>query len=124
MFLGILKKKTSGLAYHTKKEKMAYDLFISKIKDGEEVEIFMAIKGKKANLAQISKVHASIRTIALELGYSFEDMKLIIKMQSGLFFEAEDEAICKSFADCTSEEISLAIQACNEVAEKHGIILG
>jgi hypothetical protein len=64
----------------------------------------------------------------MELGYSFEDMKLLVKQRAGLCFEVEDDdkrkVVCKSFADCRSHEISLAIQACNELAERNNIILG
>ena len=128
MFIGTLVKKNSKLGYSNKKDKLLYDLFVDKIKEGEEVEIFVCIKGHKANVAQISKVHASIRVIAMELGYSFEDMKLLVKQRAGLCFEVEDDdkrkVVCKSFADCSSHEISLAIQACNDLAERNNIILG
>jgi hypothetical protein len=85
---------------------------------------YLATKGSKANNAQISKVHASIRMIAQELGYSFSDMKLIVKEHSGLCYEAEGEVVCISFADCSSQEISAAIEAANQIAEENGIILG
>ena len=128
MFLGTLVKKNSKLGYSNKKEKLLYELFVDKIKEGEEVEIFVCIKGAKANGAQISKVHASIRVIAMELGYSFEDMKLLVKQRAGLWFEVEDDdkkkVVCKSFADCSKQEISLAIEACNDLAERNNIILG
>lgn len=128
MFISTLVKKNSKLGYSSKKDKLLYELFVDKLKDGQEIEIFICIKGNKANVAQISKVHACIRVISMELGYSFEDMKLFIKQRAGLCFEVEDEdkkkVVCKSFADCNSQEISLAIEACNELAEKHNIILG
>jgi hypothetical protein len=128
MFLGYLIKKNSKMGYSNKKDKILYDLFIDKIKEGEEVEIFVCRKGKKGTLAQIAKIHASIREISYELGFSFEDMKIIIKEKSGLCYEVNDgkerKVICKSFADCSLEEISLAIESCNEIAEKYNIILG
>lgn len=128
MFSGSLVKKGDKLAYLDSKEKLLYQLFIDKLKDGEEIEIFICRKGPKASIAQISKVHACIRTIAHDIGFSFEDMKLIVKERAGLCFEVEEDfkkkVVCKSFADCSSEEMSMAIEACNEIAEKHGIILG
>jgi hypothetical protein len=128
MFSGTLIKKGDKLAYSDSKEKLLYQLFLDKIKDGEEIEIFICKKGPKASVAQISKVHASIRSIAHDIGYSFDDMKIIVKERAGLCFEVEDDfkkkVVCKSFADCSTEEMALAIQACNEIAEKHGIILG
>lgn len=124
MYLGKLVKRNGKLTYPSGKDKLLYELFIDKIKDGQEVDIFVSVKGNKANNAQISKVHASIRMIAQELGYSFSDMKLIVKEYSGLCYEAEGEVVCISFADCSSQEISAAIEAANQIAEENGIILG
>lgn len=127
MFLGNLVKKDSKLGYSNGRDKLLYDLFIDKIKEGEEVEILICRKGKKASPAQIAKVHASIRELASELGYSFEDMKLLIKERSGLCYIVEEDntkrAMCKSFGDCSIPEITLAIEACNELAVEHNIIL-
>lgn len=128
MFSSILVKNGSKLGYADKKDKLLYDLFLDKIQEGEEVEIFICKKGIKASVAQISKVHASIRTIANELGYSFNEMKDIIKERSGLCFQVEDEGrkkiLCKSFGDCSKEEITLAIEACNQIAADNNIMLG
>jgi hypothetical protein len=128
MFSGILTKKDSKLVYIDGKDKVLYQLFVDKIKEGEEVEILFCRKGSKASPAQISKVHACIRDLSGELGFTFEDMKLIIKERSGICFEVEDEGkkrvLCKSFADCSSVEITLAIEACNQVAADNNIILG
>lgn len=127
MFSGYLIKKNSKMSYSNKKDKLLYDLFIDKIKEGEEIEIFVCLKGVKATPAQIAKVHACIREISYELGFSFEDMKLIIKEKAGLFYEVEDDGhskvVCKSFADCSLTEIALAIEACNQVAANNNIIL-
>lgn len=128
MFLTTLVKSDSKLGYVDKKDKLLYQLFLDKLKDGQEVEVYFSIKGSKANASQIAKVHASIREISSELGFSFEDMKLIVKEKAGLCFEVVDDedkrVVCKSFADCSYTEISLAIEACNQIAEKNGIILG
>jgi len=128
MFLATLVKKGGKLSYFNGKDKLLYKLFIEKIKDGEEIEIFICKKGHKASPAQIAKAHASIRELAGELGFTFEDMKLVIKERAGLCYEVEDEGhkkvICKSFADCSNVEMSLAIEACNQIAADNNIILG
>jgi hypothetical protein len=127
MFIGTLVKSNSKLSYSNGKDKLLYDQFIAKIKDGEEVEIFVCLKGRGTSPAQISKVHACIREIAGELGFPFDDMKLIIKEKAGLCYEVEDEGerkiVCKSFADCSLLEITLAIEACKDVARQNNIIL-
>ena len=123
-----LTKKNNVLGYIDKKDKTLYDLFISSIKEGEEIEIFICRKTSDASPAQIAKVHACIREIAGELGYSFDDIKLIIKEKSGLCYEVVDEGqkkvLCKSFADISKEEMTLAIEACNQIAADNNIILG
>jgi hypothetical protein len=128
MFSGYLIKKNSKMGYSNNRDKLLYDLFIDKIKEGEEVEIFVCRKGLNATPAQITKVHACIREISYDIGFSFEDMKLIVKEKAGLCYEVEDEGkkkvICKSFADCSLTEISLAIEACNQIAANNNIILG
>lgn len=128
MFSGYLVKKDSKLGYSNRRDKLLYDLFIDKIKEGEEVEIFICKKGKKGSPAQIAKIHASIRELAGELGFPFDDMKLIVKEKAGLCYEVEDEGnkrvMCKSFGDCSNTELTLAIEACNEIAADNGIILG
>ena len=127
MFIGTLLKSNSKLSYSTRKDKLLYDQFIDKIKDGEEIEIFVCLKGRGTSPAQISKVHACIREIAGELGFPFDDMKLIIKEKAGLCYEVEDEGerkiVCKSFADCSKEELSLAIETCISIGEKIGFPL-
>jgi hypothetical protein len=127
MFIGTLVKSNSKLSYSNGKDKLLYDQFIAKIKDGEEIEIFVCLKGRGTSPAQISKVHACIRELAGELGFPFDDMKLIIKEQAGLCYEVEDEGerkiVCKSFADCSLLEITLAIEACKDVARQNNIIL-
>lgn len=116
MFTGKLMKKNGKLVYSDSKEKLLYDLFIKNLKEGEKVDVFMSICGVKASTAQITKVHTCIRVIAMDLGYTFEEMKLLVKEQAGL----KD----MSFADCSKDEISLAIEACNCIAEDNGINLG
>lgn len=128
MFSSYLIKKDSKMSYSNEKDKLLYNLFIDKIKEGEEVEIFMCRKGTKATPAQIAKIHACIREIAFDLGYSFDDLKLIVKDKSGLRYNLNDEngrkTVYKSFADCSLTEISLAIETCNQIAADNNIILG
>ena len=116
MFTGKLVKKDGKLVYSDSKDKTLYEIFIKNLKEGEELDIFISISGVKASTAQISKVHTCIRVIAMDLGYTFEEMKLLVKEQAGL----KD----RSFADCNKDEITLAIEASNCIAEDNGINLG
>jgi len=120
-------KVVDGKIKQTEKSQILYDQFVKSLKDGDEVEIFMNISSASGSLAQISKVHTCIRLLANEAGYSFEEMKQLIKERSGLCLVVTEkgvsEEICKSFAECTKEELSMAIEACVEIGELYNINL-
>ena len=127
MFSAKFVKKEGKLTYKTEKESLAYRNFIDSIKEGEEVDMFISIHGKGGSYAQISKIHACIREMAKESGYTFDEMKKIIKQHAGLCFEVNDEGkkleMCKSFAECSNDELSQAIQACIEIGLEYNINL-
>ena len=119
MFIAKLQKKDGKLVYLTEKEKLAYKLFIDTLNEGDEVEFFINRQGKIGSLAQITKVHTCIRMLAGEAGYSFDEMKKLVKDQAGL----KSGEIYKSFAKCDKEELSAAIQACVNIGEMLNINL-
>jgi hypothetical protein len=120
-------KKVNGKLIQPDKNKILYEQFVKLLPEGVEVEMFMNIITDNGSLAQISKVHTCIRILAQEAGYTFEEMKLLVKQRSGLclvFTENElDQEICKSFGECTKDELSMAIQACIEIGEIYNINL-
>jgi hypothetical protein len=120
-------KKVNGKLSQPDKNKILYEQFVKSLPEGVEVEMFMNIVTDNGSLAQISKVHTCIRILAQESGYTFEEMKLLIKQRSGLciiFTEGEiSQEICKSFGQCTKDELSMAIQACVEIGEIYNINL-
>jgi len=121
-------KKVNGKLTQPDKNKILFEQFVKSLPEGVEVEMFMNIVTDNGSLAQISKVHTCIRILAQESGYTFEEMKLLIKQRSGLcivFTEGEiSQEICKSFGQCTKDELSMAIQACVEIGEIYNINLG
>ena len=50
-------------------------------------------------------------------------MKTLVKEQSGLCYNTGEETVCKSFADCSKDEIMLTIQACIEIGRIYNINL-
>ena len=64
-------------------------------------------------------IHACIRKIASELGYSFDDMKLLVKAHSGMV----NGKTVRSLRDCSKEDLSLVINTIVEIAEEHNISL-
>lgn len=119
MFISKLQKKDGRLQYITEKEKLTYKLFLDTLNEGDEVEIFINRKGKVGSLAQITKVHTCIRILAEEAGYSFNEMKLLVKENAGLKTGSQ----YKSFAECDKDELSTAIQTCVEIGELYNINL-
>ena len=111
MFTGKFIKKNGKLVFDSLKDKLSYDIFLEKIKEGERIEMYIDLVGQDHSKAQLAKVHACIRELAKESGYTFDDMKKLIKEKSGL----QD----KSFANCTKDEIMLAIQSCIEIGKEN-----
>jgi hypothetical protein len=119
MFSAKLKMQNGKLIYPKKMDKVAFKLFTDKLSDGQEVDIFMSISDAEGSGAQISKVHKCIRELAKESGYSFDDMKKLVKNKAGLFILND----YKSFGECDKGELSLAIQACIEIGEFYNVNL-
>ena len=66
---------------------------------------------------------AMIREIANDLGYTFHEIKLTVKRNTGLCFTKDKEEYCKSFADCDVEDLNLCIQECIRLGDDLGIQL-
>jgi hypothetical protein len=68
-----------------------------------------------------------IKQLAMHIGETVENMKLLIKDRAGLCIAREvsgkEYFLAKSFAECSREELSLAIQAAIEIGEEVGFIL-
>jgi len=112
MFIVKLIKQEGKLIYSTDKAKLSYQIFLDKLTEGQEVEMFIGLTSDNGSVAQLAKVHACIRALAKEAGYSFDEMKLLIKKASGLCYTIEDVEICKSFGECSKEDLAGAIEAC------------
>ena len=118
-----LVKKDGKLVYPDEKSRLAYQIFLDKLPEGQKVEMYIGLADADHSVAQLAKVHACIRELAKESGYTFEEMKVLIKERSGLCYEAGEATICKSFADCSKDELALAIEACVEVGKLYNINL-
>ena len=74
---------------------------------------------------QLAKIHACIRELAKETGYTFEDMKLEIKRQAGLCIKKEMSGevflVCKSFSRCSKDELALVIEAIVQIGDSLNI---
>lgn len=110
-----LKKFGDKLIYMKGVDETIYKEFVNSLEQGHVVHAFFDANSDDGTLAQLAKVHACIRELAKETGYSFEDMKLEIKKASGLCIikeiDGEKFLYCKSFGDCSKSELSLAMEA-------------
>ena len=96
-----------------KKCKLLKEQFDKSLPVGSVIEIFAEyIEGKNATLAQKAKIHAMTRELSLHTGTTFDGMKRVIKNECGLHIGD----FYKSFADCNSDELNLAINAALEIA--------
>lgn len=102
-----------------------YKSFTEGLVVGQTIECFFEANVDDGSLAQLAKVHACIRQLGKELGYTFEDMKLEIKRISGLYIKKEVDGqmfmIVKSFAKCSKEDLNQVIEAINQVGETVGV---
>jgi hypothetical protein len=123
MFTVKLIKQGGKLVYPDDKSKLNYQIFLDKLSEGQKVEMFIGLADTNHSVAQLAKVHACIRELATESGYTFDEMKTLVKQQSGLCYDGGGATLCKSFADCSSQELILAIQACIEIGRDLNINL-
>jgi hypothetical protein len=110
MFSGKFIKKDGKLVFAHPQDKLAYEIFLEKIPEGQKVDMYLDLADADHSKAQLAKVHACIREIAKESGYTFDEMKLVIKDASGI--------ADKSFADCSKDELMLAIEACIQIGRE------
>ncbi len=121
----ILKKENNKLKIFNPVTRIEYDSFLDLLEEGQYVDAFFDANKDDGTLAQLAKIHACIKELANQTGDTFEDMKIEIKERSGLCVTkdrgGEIYKICKSFSKCSSEELSLVINAIIEVGDIVGV---
>ncbi len=112
-------KSNGKIIYKNVSDKLKYKLFVEKINDGQDLEFFVDVVSKKASIPQITKVHTCIRILAGEAGYTFDEMKSIVKEKAGVYVDGGEDL--KSFAHCSKDELTMAIEVCNEIGRDFNI---
>lgn len=115
--------KNGALVFPIKAIGNKYQKFLNDLPEGVKLEIFIGVSGDKGSNPQLARLHAMIREIAQEIGYTFEEAKLVVKRKAGLCFTKNKEEYCKSFGQCDKDELNLAIQACIEIGDFSGMQL-
>ena len=111
------------LEFASKYAENRYNKFLSKFPDGSMIEMFVSAHNEKGSLAQIAKAHVMIRELAYDIGYTYDEMKIQVKRHAGLCIVKDKTEYCKSFADCSRQEMDLVIKACIELGVFNGINL-
>jgi len=123
MFTVKLVKQDGKLIYPDVKSKLNYKLFIEKLAEGQEVDMFIDLTSTDHSLAQLAKIHACIRELAKESGYTFEEMKILVKKHAGLCYDVGETEYCKSFKECSKDELAMAIESAVEIGRDLNINL-
>lgn len=125
IYHGHLVKINNKLEHRDKSSTNKYTDFLKNLEENQMVEVFMEGTNDNGTVPQLAKIHVCIRELAKDIGYSFEDMKLEVKRQAGLCVKknlgGETFMICKSFADCSKDELALAVEAIIQIGDTVGI---
>ena len=116
-FFSILKKVDGDLVHTIKAKGTLYKNWIKELPEGTKVEIFVSVAGEDGTNAQLAKIHAMIRELANEVGHTFAELKLEAKRKTGLCFVRDKQEYCKSFKDCSKQELNLVIQSLIEMGD-------
>jgi hypothetical protein len=111
----LLEMRDGVLVPKTELAKYALANYLKNVDEGALIQVTYEEKSTEGTYAQISKLQACTRELANYLGYSHEEVKDMIKVKAGLY---KSDGDIKSFADCTKEELSLAIQLALDLAEQ------
>lgn len=111
----LLEMRDGVLVPKTELGKYTLANYVKNIEEGAVIQVTYEELSTDGTYAQISKLQACTRELSKFLGYTHEEVKDIIKHKANLY---SPEGELKSFADCSKEELSLAIQAALELGEQ------
>jgi len=111
----LLEMRDGVLVPKTELGKYSLANYVKNIEEGTVIQVTYEELSTDGTYAQISKLQACTRELSKHLGYSHEEVKDIVKHKADLY---TPEGELKSFADCSKEELSLAIQAALQLGEQ------
>jgi hypothetical protein len=121
-------KRGGSLRFVTNAMSKEYEKYISNVPEGQIIEFFYEMQHDDGTLPQLAKLHAMIKALATHIGETAENMKLLVKDKAGLVIAREvsgkEYFLAKSFAECSKEELSLAIQAAIQIGEEVNFLVG
>lgn len=111
----LLEMRDGVLVPKTELGKYSLANYLKNVEEGAVIQVTYEELSTDGTYAQISKLQACTRELSKFLGYSHEEVKDIVKHKADLY---TPEGELKSFADCSKEELSLAIQAALDLGEQ------
>jgi hypothetical protein len=111
----LLKMEDGKLVPKRDIDKYTLQNYLKNVEEGATIQVTYEELGTDGTYAQISKLQACTRELANHLGYSHEEIKDMVKLKAGL---SNEDGELKSFADCSKEELSLAIQTALQLGEQ------
>jgi hypothetical protein len=115
----LFKIEKGKLVVYDKSFRTKLDLFVKSIPEGTIIEGTFEVDNADHSYAQLCKLHKCIRELAAYTGETFDDMKHYVKDKAGL----KIDNTYKSFAKCSKEELSAAIQSTIEIGNLVGFPL-
>jgi|694.fasta_scaffold00097_93 hypothetical protein len=103
--------------------KIRFENFMRSVPDGVKLDVYISYSTNKASNAQLARIHAMCRELANSIGYTFDEIKKLIKDRSGLYYINNNKRYYRSFADCDKMELNMAIQSCIEIGDFNNINL-
>jgi hypothetical protein len=113
-------KRDGKLHYARKEDKDLFEKVVGELREGQKAFAIFDMNADDGRLSQIAKLKRGIKILANETGETFIEAEKIIKTEAGLFSE---ESGVKSFAHCSKQELSDAIQVMIEKGNFVGINL-
>jgi len=116
LFISKWRKRNGKLEFKNPKDATIFQTMIDGLRDGQVVEFVVDFERDDGRLSQIAKLKSGIRTLSRESGVTFKVMEDRVKTDAGLHKIQNDQEV-KSFADCSKQELSDAIQVMIEFGD-------
>jgi len=116
-------KKGEGLIPATERDFSLFNLYNTQLSEGSIVNAYFDKIDSEKSLGQLAKVHKLIRILSTDTGYTFDEMKNLVKFRAGLYVKINGDINYKSFSACSKDELGLAIQSCIDIGINTGSVL-
>ena len=118
LYIAKMVKRNGKLEYVNPNDRNLFIKNVEGLREGQTIEQMVDFTADSGKLGELARVHQIIGMISKETGDSSGAVKLEVKKRAGLY---KFDKTCKSFADCSSDELKFAIQVAIELGEFCGL---